>query len=203
MNYTVRKGLGSILGNLTRQMLLTQWPSVRPIGYAVGDKSTVISAGSNVVEAMVELSSSISSLRYRSDMEMGDIRCVEFEAPVIKAGDLSQNGIEVIGNLDKEILHFVGSPLVLKVYFRCGYGSFSTYENRRFLEKESLFENNVITINSRHCDVSDISFSVEPLNEDYETLSISLSDSLGRDEHSMVKESFNILFDQIENSVLI
>lgn len=49
MNYTVRKGLGSILGNLTRQMLLTQWPSVRPIGYAVGDKSTVISAGSNVV----------------------------------------------------------------------------------------------------------------------------------------------------------
>ena len=58
MNYTVRKGLGSILGNLTRQMLLTQWPSVRPIGYAVGDKSTVISAGSNVVEDMVEFSSS-------------------------------------------------------------------------------------------------------------------------------------------------
>lgn len=203
MKYTVRKGLGHIIGNLARQMLLTQWPSIRPIAYSVGNKSTVVSAGSNVVEDMVEFGLAISSLNFKCDsMELGDVKCVELDSRVIKVSDLEQNGLQAIGDGEKEILHFVGEPVTVKIFFRCGYGSFSSYENRRFLEQNSLFENNVITMNSRHCDISTVGFTVEPVNDEEESLIINIDDSLGRNEHELVKESFNILFDLIENAVL-
>ena len=64
MKILVERGWGEIFANFTRQALLTKLDVWRPVAFAIGASSNIVTAGDNVIEDSVELASKLSSYHF-------------------------------------------------------------------------------------------------------------------------------------------
>jgi DNA-directed RNA polymerase alpha subunit len=201
--FKTRKGSATILSNFIRQIALTQLPAIRPIAFSVGTSSNVITAGNNVIEDMVEFSASLAKIHFKCDsMNVGDIKVLTVTSSVLKVSDLEQDDVIVIAeDKNEEILHTVNSDVEVKIYLRCYYGSVSANENEKFLKRDALMQNNVIVVNSRHCDINSIKVSVDEVDEEFDSIHLEFDDLLKRDSLDLFKECSCICYDMIEKWV--
>lgn len=172
---TLPKGAGTIIGNLLRQIALTQVDATCLIAYSVGDSSNVISAeNNNVLEDMVEFSNNLSEYVYDIDTDYARVEVTFSDVLIVK--HLQDEGLTVYvpEQASGELLHLLDGSIKVTLYFRKNHNYDYADDNRLFLESKGVDLTNVVVINSRYKYVKQFSFEVEPLDEKHESLKLNI-----------------------------
>lgn len=182
MQYKVKIGTGTIIGNLLRQIALTQLDAVNAIAYSVGQLSTVIATNNNsVLEDMIEFGNNLSSYVYALDDGVDYKRVTIDVENILTINDLAEAGVTVYNpnNLNGELLHLLNGATTVTVFFR-KYNNLSLAdENRNFLESKGVDLTNVTVINSRFRGIKNVTFEVSPCDLNHEYLDIHLDGVIG------------------------
>ena len=172
--------------NVLRQVAITQLEVVRPIGFSVGN-SNLLSAGDSVLEDMVEVSSNLSNLFFEgAEIPAGKVVPITVQvSSELRSSDLASNGISV-NDPGKELLHVVGYPVTVTVYFYKGTGCFNSEDCIRVLQEANVYNTNIITINARFCKIKSFSFTNNPDNDSCVDLCVETLD--GSSTSEVIKE---------------
>lgn len=164
INFDTPKGLGYQVANTIRQFILTQSPTVRIVGFSLGDQ-TIFSSG-NI--DLVRFSAVLASL----DIELDEIesyptmsRSIDCTG-VLTVGDLINNGISVTNYpSDYVLLDTMGSITITFILNKCSC-PMKGMENKNLLVSCGINVKDYNIISSRALDL-EVSFTVkENLNSD-------------------------------------
>lgn len=163
MKILVERGWGEIFANFTRQALLTKLDVWRPVAFAIGASSNIVTAGDNVIEDSVELASKLSS--YHFDIQSdGNFYSFTKTVNILNINDLNTDKISVLNNDNAEILHTVSQEVTVSIYFRKASGTHLLDDNQAFLHREGISNDNIVVFNTRHTDIISVKIKVD--NED-------------------------------------
>lgn len=189
----IDRDLTSLVCNDLRRFTLDRRLTLKPIAYQVGENSSLISAGKNVIEDMISFTASLERFHYvkRGALNQGEIIKVQIVVKdVLKASDFESEGITLIANnknTDLELLHLTpgASPIDVYVYFRVDYGAHTKEENELFLAQDGYDVSTLVVLTTNHRDIkhfcydteqsftgsksaNDVSFRIEAYSDDSE-----------------------------------
>lgn len=199
MEYIVAKGSGTVIGNVLRQIALTQLEAVSVIAYAVGDNSTVISPGNNsILEDMIEFGNNLTSYVYEIDAEWKKVS-VTF-SDILTIQHLENEGVSVKNpnSLSGELLHVLDGTVTVTVYFRKSHNVSYVEDNKYFLESKGVDLSHISVINSRYKRINNFTYSVSPHDDKTEILDIRVSGILNEVEDEILIKVMSTLDDILD-----
>lgn len=199
MEFEIKKGSGTIVGNLLRQIALTQLDATSLIAYSVGDSSNIISAENNsVLEDMVEFGNNLSEYVYEIDAEWQRVN-ITF-SDTLRIDHIMQEGVNVLNpnNGSGELLHLHDGSISVTLYFRKHHNYSYADDNRLFLESKGVDLTNVIVTNSRYKGIQNFKFSVTPKDESVEYLNIEVDGTKGETSETILLKIITTLDDILD-----
>lgn len=199
MEYIVAKGSGTVIGNVLRQIALTQLEAVSVIAYAIGDNSTIISPGNNsILEDMVEFGNNLTSYVYTMDTDWKKVSVTFDETLTIQ--HLEDEGVSVINpNASSgELLHALEGPITVTIYFRKSHNVSYVEDNKYFLESKGVDLSHISVINSRYMCIDNFTYSVSPHDDKTEILNISVKGILNEAEEEIMIKVMSTLDDILD-----
>ena len=194
----VRKGCAGIIANAVRQIALSSLKSLRPIAIKVGNECNVISAGSSVLEDMIQISSNLNSLGYKckSDGEIFTFRTVV--TGTLKASEIKSDDFEVVlpDGKDVDILHVLNDNVEVVIYFRNASGVGSKDDNLYALAKTDIPTDKLVVTNSRHTDITNFSYTISEDTDD-------LTDAIDFEIESRISNSLEYQEEILKSSAKI
>lgn len=193
MHVSFVKGVGTAFLNAVRAESFIKQDVLRPIGFKVGDTSTIIDTPENVLEDMTTFISNVDVFNFcatqNKDLIIAQCQC---NGVLSMRGLLDGTGIQV--PYDEEILHTMGDVNVC-VAFRMANGNHLSNENAAFLEDHGV--HGFSAINSRHSTIK--SFTANKIEEDdyTETFDIEIITSDGSDSNSILRNAVRAI---VENA---
>ena len=171
------KGEGTPVGQFLRQLALTRLTSWRPIGFRLcKDNTNVLHSSGDIIPSMIDLANTLSLMRFVSDRE--DNSAIEETYTfnkVLNSEDMQGNSIKCITKSKQVLTSISNETITLKVYYRYGYGKYSTSQNLVFLQSTGKYRNDVKVIPSMHSPIDAFSFKTEEVNLDEEDLVFKIS----------------------------
>lgn len=200
MKITFPKGDAQKMCNLLRAVSMTKRTVLRPIAFNVGGISTMISAGSMVVEDMLEFSASLLSVNYVTDNNSDLIAVSVSVSSEMTYADLEQDDITVIAkDKSKGILH-VMSPIEVTIYFRNYQGTCTREENAQFLSSriDNASLQGIVVLAGRFCDIKNFQFSIDERGFGEEEATITASTFFGDSTKSIVDDACQEVIKMVE-----
>lgn len=165
----IDKDITSLVCNDLRRFTLDRRLALKPIAYQVGENSSLISAGKNVIEDMISFTASLERFHYiRHDkLNRGEIFKVHLTVKdILRTTDFEASGITLqanSSNVSTELLHLTpgAMPIEVDVYFRVDYGPHTKEENELFLVQEGYDISTLVILTSNHRDIESFSYSTE------------------------------------------
>lgn len=197
MQYKVKCGTGTIVGNLLRQIALTQLDAVNVVAYSVGQLSTVIATNNNnVLEDMIEFGNNLSSYVYEFDNNSNFKRLTLDVESVLTIEDITRAGIIVHNpdNLNGELLHLLNGATSVTLIFRKNNNLSLADDNRSFLESKGIDLTNMAVINSRFRGIKNFRFEVLPCDQEFEYLNVYVESMADKSE----KELLELIWDKLK-----
>lgn len=195
MKLKLNKEYGESLCNTIRQIALTQMVVVRPVGFSVGDNSTVIDTCDSVEEDMTEFISNVCEGVYLAvtselpELLEGTVRC----NGTLTLGDLCPEGWDITAlQPERAVLHTL-APVVVGVVFRASTGYHSMQENADFLAKNNYLAGSWVPISSRHSLVTRFSYTTLETESDKCTMELSATTNGNVDGDTVIAKSLEIL----------
>lgn len=204
MTFEIKKGYGMQTANYLRQLLLTRVPTWRPIAFSVGNNSNVVTAGDNVLEDTVEISTNLCRYHYDIDSDE-DLYKLTLSDKCININNLNTDKVTVLDADSSEIIHALNQNITLTIYFRRDSGIVFVEQNQAYLQRDGINADNKIIMNSRHCNFENVIINVTEKDDVTEIVSINIDASYDIDVYKIVKiccsEAIN-MFETIMKSVL-
>lgn len=186
MTFEIKKGCGMQTANYLRQLLLTRVPTWRPIAFSVGNNSNVITAGDNVLEDTVEISTNLC--RYHYDIDSNeDLYKLTLSSSCINIDDLNTEKVTVLDADNSDIIHALNQNITLIVYFRRDNGTVLIEQNQAYLQRDGINADNKIIMNSRHCNFENVSINVIDKDDLTEIVSVDIDASYDVDVNAVVQ----------------
>lgn len=167
-----KKGEGTAVGQFMRQLALTRLTSWRPIGFRLcKDNTNVLHSSGDIIPSMIDLANSLSLMKYVSDREDGTaIEETYTFTKVLNSDDMQGNSIKCITK-GKQVLNSISNDsIILKVYFRYGYGKYNTSQNLAYLQSTGKYRTDVKVMPSMHSPIDAFTFRTDEVNLDEEDL---------------------------------
>lgn len=201
----LNSGEGVALGNSIRQIALSRTHSWRPIAYSLNIPTTLLHSSNQILEDMIEFSSSLTSLVFSLKQEVKDNYVVEHYMfnETLNGSDLCK-GVFEVNNKSKRLLTALSNEgtkgndsKLLTVVYRLSDGFKDAQSNQEFLDSINFKDKNLKILASRHSDLDYFSFDVVSRDSSEEELILNFSSKLNNEE-DIISETIKILSSGLE-----
>lgn len=146
---------GNACLNVLRSVAYSGIPTVRPIGFKVGETSTVIGISDRVIEDMTTFISNVTSYQFVGSFSgLQEVTC-KCEGSMTIAELLNGCGINAIGDVTVPILHS-DYGVSVSIIFRCDAGFYTQEQNDELMYEKGY--TGYAAINSRHTNLKAFTF---------------------------------------------
>lgn len=171
MQVNLQTGTGSAYLNAIRSTAYGCYPVVRPIGFKVGDHSTVVTTSDSVLEDMTTFISNVSHCIFKCTGDRDLIVATCLCNGELRISELLADSPISVEN-DAIILHSM-QEIEVSVVFLNTTGNRMLYDNSDLLEKHGL--TGYVAITSRHCIINAFTFhKIDELGDNTEVFEVSI-----------------------------